>query len=533
MVFPMTEANALAGRREWIALVALVIPPLLVAMDITVLYFAVPSIAASLEPSSVQQLWMIDTYGFVVAGMLITMGNVGDLVGRRKLLMIGSALFGLASVLAAFSTSPEMLIAARALQGIGGATMIPSTLGLIRRIFRDPKQRRSAIAAWGMAVSMGSGLGPVISGLLLNNFWWGSIFLINAPIILVLLVTVPMLLPESRPATAAVARFDVLSSLLSLGSVLAVIWGIKEAAVNGLGIVPIVVIVAGLLVGALFVFRQKSLDHPMVDLKLFRLRGMAPALVLSPIGFFCLIGFSVFTTQYLMTVLGMRPLEAALWIMIAPVAVGFALPVATQLVQKVRSGYLIAAGFLVVTVGMIGMTQVGTERNLPFVLVSAVCISVGFAVAGTLITDIVVTVSPVERVASVAALQKTGEEFGGAFGVAIFGSIGAAVFTSHFDANLPADLAGRTPPAAHETVGAAVDAAGRLPGESGARLLALARESFASGMNVAALLGIAVTVFAAVVALVRLRYISYEQQQQAAAAVEEYELTVLEPVADR
>ncbi|HEY0617769.1 MAG TPA: MFS transporter, partial [Kribbella sp.] len=219
-------AGQKAGRKEWIALGVLALPLLLVSMDVSVLYFAVPFISEDLGVSATEQLWIFDIYGFVLAGLLITMGSLGDRIGRRRLLIVGAVAFGVASVAAAYAQNPEQLIAARAVLGIGGATLMPSTLALIRNMFHDAGQRSKAIAFWSAVMLGGISLGPVLGGFLLEHFWWGSVFLINTPAMVLLLVLAPVLLPEFK--TAAKGRFDLISSVLSLAAVLPVIWGIKE-----------------------------------------------------------------------------------------------------------------------------------------------------------------------------------------------------------------------------------------------------------------------------------------------------------------
>src|SRR5688572_7179148 len=223
-----------ATRREWIGLIVLMLPTILIAMDLTVLHLAVPSLSEDLQPSGSQLLWITDIYGFMIAGSLITMGTLGDRIGRRKLLMMGATAFGVASIIAAFSTSATMLIAARALLGIAGATLMPSTMSLIRNMFLDPRQRTAAIGIWVSGFSVGSAVGPLIGGLLLENFWWGSVFLLGVPVMGVLLIAGPLLLPEYKDPNPG--RFDILSAALSLAAVLTTIYGLKQFAEFGLGL---------------------------------------------------------------------------------------------------------------------------------------------------------------------------------------------------------------------------------------------------------------------------------------------------------
>src|SRR5688500_14228560 len=248
-----TVAPPRAGRREWIGLGVIALPCLLYSMDLTVLNLAVPHLTADLKPSSSQLLWIVDIYGFVVAGSLITMGTLGDRIGRRRLLMIGAAAFGVASVLAAFSTSAGMLIATRAVLGVAGATLAPSTLSLIRNMFLDPRQRTQAIGIWITSFSVGGAIGPLAGGVVLEFFWWGAVFLLAVPVMAFLLVLGPRFLPEYRDPDAG--RPDLASAALSLAAVLAMIFGLKQMAQDGLAWLPALSIVAGLAIGRAFVWR--------------------------------------------------------------------------------------------------------------------------------------------------------------------------------------------------------------------------------------------------------------------------------------
>ena len=269
------ETPQQAGRREWIGLAVIALPCLLYSMDLTVLNLALPAISEDLRPSSSELLWIVDIYGFLVAGLLITMGTLGDRIGRRRLLLIGAASFGAASVLAAFASSAPMLIAARALLGVAGATLAPSTMALIFNMFADPGERKIAIGVWIASFSAGAAIGPLVGGALLELFWWGSVFLIGVPVMALLLVLGPRLLPESRDPDAG--RLDLVSAALSLAAVLAVIFALKRLAEDGLHWTPFVAVAAGVLLAALFARRQRRLDDPLIDLDLFRIPAFSAA----------------------------------------------------------------------------------------------------------------------------------------------------------------------------------------------------------------------------------------------------------------
>jgi DHA2 family multidrug resistance protein-like MFS transporter len=500
----MTSAETpRAGRREWIGLAVIALPCLLYSMDLTVLYLAVPSLTTELEPSSTELLWITDIYGFFLAGFLITMGTLGDRIGRRRFLLIGAAAFGVGSVLAAFSTSVEMLIVSRALLGVAAATLAPSTLSLIRNMFLDSGQRTFAIGVWATSFSVGAALGPLLGGVLLEFFWWGSVFLLAVPVMLALLALGPRLLPEFRDPDAG--RLDLVSAGLSAVAVLAVIYGLKEIAASGLDGTPLLSILAGLGVGALFVRRQQTLPEPLIDLRLFRSRTFSASLAANTLSLAITFGIFLFIAQYLQLVLGYSPLEAGLWTV--PSAGGFIAGsmLAPVLVRIVRPGFVIAGGLVLTAAGLALLAQVGAASSVALVVVSSVVIALGVAPAVTLGTDLVVGCVAPERAGVASGISETGAELGGALGIAVLGSIGVAVYRNELTDAVPDDVPSAVSETATETLGGATEVSEGLPNELGATLLGAAREAFTQGLQTAAAVGAAVAIATAVLAALLLR----------------------------
>jgi DHA2 family multidrug resistance protein-like MFS transporter len=473
-----------ATRREWIGLAVIALACILYVMDLTVLHLAVPAISADLQPSSAQLLWIIDIYGFVVAGSLITMGSLGDRIGRRRLLLIGAAAFGVASVLAAFSTSAEMLIATRALLGLAGATLAPSTLSLIRNMFLDPRQRTTAIAVWITSFSVGAAIGPLLGGLVLEFFWWGAAFLLAVPVMGLLLVLGPRLLPEYRDPTAGLP--DLPSAALSLVAVLSVIFGLKQIAQDGLGWLPVLSILAGLAIGVAFVRRQRHLADPFIDLRLFRAPGFSASLATYGLGIFLVFGGFLFLPQFLQLVLGLSPLQAGLWTL--PWALAFVVgsQLTPRIVRRVRPASLMAAGMVLAAGGFAVFTRVDETSGFPVFLIGSVLFSLGLAPVFTLAIDLIVGVAPPERAGAASAIAETAAEFGGAVGIAVFGSIGIAIYRGAMAGGIPAGVPADAAAAARDTLGGAVEIAGQLPARLGAPLIDAAREAFVQGVHVAA-----------------------------------------------
>lgn len=454
-------------RRAWAGLAVLCVVALLASLELTVTHLALPAIDADLRPSGTQLLWIVDVYAFLLAGSMLTLGAVGDRIGRRRLLMIGAAAYGVLSGLAAYAPTPELLIAARALLGVAGATLMPSTLSLTATLFRDARQRAVAVGIIIASVSGGTAIGPLVGGALLERFWWGSVFLLGVPVMVLILVLGPVLLPEHRgPGTA---RIDVASVLLSLGAVLPLIWGLKEIAADGAGAAAVVAVVAGLVVGSVFVRRQRALADPVADVRLFRDGTFAVAVATLAIGIFVLWGANYYLAQYLQLVQDLDPLEAGLWT--APSAFGVIAGslLAPRLTRRIRPGVVIGAGLTVSAAGFVLLTQLTATSGLVLLVAGSVTVSAGLGPMMALATDLVIGAAPPERAGAAAALSSMAPQLGGALGIAVQGSVVTAVYRGGFER--AGEFGG--------TLGGAVAAA-----ESAA--LAAARDAFTDGITVAA-----------------------------------------------
>jgi DHA2 family multidrug resistance protein-like MFS transporter len=509
-----TVDGARATRREWIGLAVLALPTLLLSLDISVLYLALPSLSADLHADSTQQLWILDIYSFMLAGFLVTMGTLGDRIGRRRLLLIGATAFGAASVLAAYSTSPAMLIASRAVLGIAGATLMPSTMALIRNMFGDPRQMATAIGVWFSCFMGGMAAGPLIGGALLERFWWGSAFLLGVPFMVLLLVAGPKLLPEYRDANAG--RLDLASVALSLAAILPVIYGLKELARDGLGTVPAAAIVAGLAFGVAFARRQRLLTSPLLDLRLFANRTFTAGLSVMLLTGVVMAGATLLSTLYLQLVLGLAPLTAGLWMLPQNVAMVAGSMAAPALVRRVRPAYLMASGLAAAAAGFLLIAQVESTGGLGIVVAGLTIAAGGISVPMALVMNLVLGAAPPEKAGSAAAIMETSGEFGIAVGVATLGSLGTFIYRNELSDSVPAETAG----VARESIAAAVAAAQQLPGGLGIELLDGARTAFTTGYNVVAVVGAVLFVGLAVLAGRAFRHTGDEPAQAPADETE-------------
>lgn len=491
-----TRTGSARWRREWIGLAVLALPTLLVTMDLSVLFLAVPKLTRALEPSASELLWITDIYGFLIAGSLVTMGTLGDRIGHKRLLLLGGAAFAIASLVAAFSTSPAMLIPARGVLGIAGATLAPSSLALIRNMFEDERRRASAIGIWISCFAGGAAIGPLLGGVLLQHFWWGSVFLPNAPVMVLMLALGPRLLPESREPSPG--RLDPLSAVMALAALLASVYGIKRIAEDGLGSPALAAILAGLTVGTVFIKRQRGLSQPLVDVGLFRLPSFSAALAANVASTFVAIGIELFTAQYLQLVLGMGPFVAGLWSLPSAAGIIAGSVLAPRLAPLARPARLVSAGLVLAALGLLVLTRTGAQAGLAEIVVGSTLIGLGVGPVGALGTDLILGSAPPERAGEASGISETGTELGGALGIAILGSIGAAAFRDRIAGSASVGVGS----SAHQTLGGASHLAATLPPPLGQRLLEASHAAFAHGLHVAALVGACVAVAAAVVTAV-------------------------------
>ncbi|GGU78480.1 MFS transporter [Streptomyces albospinus] len=485
---------------RWLALSVLVLAVLLVGVDATVLGLATPFLSEDLRPSGTQLLWIGDIYSFVIAGLLVSMGSLGDRIGRKKLLLVGSVAFGALSVVAAYATTPEMMIAARALQGVAGATLMPSTLALIRNLFHDPKERSLAIGIWGAMASAGTAVGPVLGGFLLGHFWWGSVFLINLPVMALLVVVGAKVIPESRNPDPG--PWDVPSVLLSLVGIVAVVYAIKEAAVHGfrwdIGLAAVI----GVLALIWFVRRQLTLESPLLNMKLFQHRGFSGAVLADLLTILGLSGLVFFLSQFLQMVQSRTPLNAGLTELPAAVgAVGAGLA-AGWVARRLTVRVVVAGGLAVVGLSLAGcMTLHGDTGTLAMSVILFV-VGVGAGFAFTVTADVILSSVPKEEAGAASAVSETAYELGAALGIALLGSIVTSIYRGF---GTPAGVPEHAADAARESLGGAFEAAGQLPADQGAALLKAAQDSFVNGVDAAAGVGAVVLLGAAVAAWFLLR----------------------------
>ena len=497
-----TPLPAKAGVHEWSGLALLALPTLLLGFDLTFLPLTLPALAIDLQPTSTQALWIMDASGFMLGGFLITMGTLGDRIGRRKLLMIGSATFAAASATAAFSASAEILIAARAALGLAGATLMPSTLALISNLFTDPRQRALAFGIWATIFGIGYALGPVVGGYLLESFWWGAAFLLAAPIVGLLLLGAPVLLPEYRTPNSG--RIDVLSVAISLAAMLPVIYGIKQVAKYGLVPNAMAAIAAGLFFAVLFVLRQRRLSDPLIEMSLFGNRAFSVALVVLLVGLVAVGGTMLLATQYLQLVAGYAPFAAGLWMGLAAlgmIAGGVSAPLAARCI---RPGFVIAGSLVLSAMGYLMLAKVGDGAAGVMAVVAGLALAYfGNGAIAALGTDLVVGSAPPEKAGSASAMSETVQDLGVSLGIAFLGSLATAIYRRTMLDRMPDNLAEDSREAVSDSLWAASAIAPELP----AGLIQEAQVAFIAGFNGAAIFNATCVTVLAILAAVVLRHV--------------------------
>ncbi len=504
------SVQAKATTKEWLGLLVLALPCMLYSMDLTVLNLALPQISADLKPSGSQLLWIVDIYGFFVAGSLITMGTLGDSIGRRKILLFGAIFFGLASAVAAFSKSAETLIITRALQGMAGATLAPSTLSLIRVLFKDAQQRVMAVGLWGTSFSVGALIGPVIGGALIEKFWWGSVFLINIPVMILLLIIGPKILPEYKNPNAG--KTDLISAALSLIALLSIVFGIKKLAEHGFGLIPMLAISFGLIIGTLFVKRQKKLTSPLIDLKLFSSFTFDALLLTNSLTMFALFGTFIFSAQYIQLVMGLSPFMAGVWSLASPVGFLVSSLVAPQLAKKIKPAFIMAGGLMLGAAGFFLSSKVHGPADLYLLVASTMIYSFGSSPVLLFTTNMIVNSAPSEKAGIAAALSETGNELGGALGIALLGSFGAYIFKNSVLNSIPSSLIDKYQQTATASLENALQIAKTAPSESSQILTELIQKAYTTAFDSVMLLSSVVLLALMVLVLVKLQHLTLEAE---------------------
>ncbi|WP_214106401.1 MFS transporter [Acrocarpospora catenulata] len=493
----------ITNSRKWGTLVISCLAMLLLALDLTVLHLAAPKLVEDMAPTGTQLLWILDMYGFALAGLLITMGNLGDRIGRKRLLLIGTAAFGAASVLTAYAPTPELLIAARTLLGVAGATIMPSTLSIVRNVFTNPKERTAAVGLWSSVSALGFAVGPVVGGLLLDHFWWGSVFLINVPITAGLLLGGLLVLPESRNPRSR--PLDLVSVPLSMAGVIGLVYALKAAAHDGLGHPGFWISAAiGLTAMVVFVRRQTRLAEPLIDVRLFRLPAFSGSIGANLVVIFSSLAMSVAFAQYFQLVRGWSPLMAGLAGLPGGVSGAIGGGLAGVLVGAIGRARVVALGVLLTAAGFFIYTGIGLDTSYWYLLPAMMVFGVGLGFTFAVTNDTLLASVPRERAGAASAIAETAQEVGGSLGIAVLGSVLGALYRQNL--TLPPGF----PAEAKESLGATLHAASTLPAQLGDALALTARQTFVDSMRVSMLIGGTLLAVFSVVVLYALRSVPKE-----------------------
>ncbi|MET7285638.1 MFS transporter [Streptomyces sp. NPDC005573] len=488
-----------AGANRWVVLVVLCVSLLLVAVDATVLHVAVPAVTEDLRPGAISLLWIVDVYPLVCASLLILFGTLGDRIGRRRVLLCGYALFGVASAMAAFAQSAEMLILARALLGVGGAMIMPATLSILRQVFPDRRERALAIGVWSAVAAVGAAVGPLLGGFLLEHFWWGSVFLVNIPLMLVSLPVGRLLLPESRGAHDG--PWDVTGALMAAAGLFGVVFGVKRLGGGAEVASPVTLLplVAGAALLFFFVRRQGRRSHPLVDLRMFRRPAFATSVGCIVLAMLALVGLELIAAQYLQLVLGLSPLATGLRLLPLTVAAMAAGLGGARMLRRFGPRRMVCAGFCLTAVAVLALTGMGGTDDEALLLSAFVLL--GFGLETTLFAayESMLSECPADRAGGAAAIGETSYQLGAGIGIALLGSVMNAAYAPGLK-SVPGVSAHDSGAASH-SLGEAYDIAGRLGGAAGAALRHAARDAFVHGLHVTLLVSAGLLLLGAVMAL--------------------------------
>ena len=498
---PVATAVAGSRARRFAALAVLMLPVLLISVDNTVLSFALPSIARALEPDATTQLWIVDAYPLVLAGLLVVMGSIGDRIGRRRILVLGASGFALFSVAAAFATDAWMLVAARVAMGVFGAMLMPATLSIIRNVFSDAGERRMALAVWSTMFAAGNALGPLVGGVLLAHFHWGAVFLVAVPILVIMLVGVPFFVPESRdPMPGPV---DVPSMFLSLGALAPTAWAIKSVVHPEERGLAVAMLAVGVLCGIAFVRRQLRSRTPMLDLRLFRNTAFTGSVLMNMAAMFSLTGFLFFVAQHLQLVAGLDSFAAGMVLVPGSVLTIVAGLVVVPVVARVAPRWVVAVALLFSVAAYAMVAVLGHHATIVALAVAFVLLGIGIGASETVTNDLIISTAPADKAGAASAVSETAYEIGAVLGTAVLGTILATAYRAHVV--VPGGLSSTAHTAAQETLGGAVSAAEGLGGQAGQALLASARAAFDSGVTMTAGVAALLMVVAAAGSVVMLK----------------------------
>ncbi|MQY13172.1 Antiseptic resistance protein [Streptomyces sp. RB5] len=487
------------GAGRWTVLIVLCSSLLLVALDATVLHVAVPSLTEDLRPSSTDLLWIVDAYPLVAASLLILFGTLGDRVGRRRVLLLGYALFGVASALAASAHNPGVLIAARALLGVGGAMIMPATLSILRHVFPDRRERALAIGIWSATAAVGAAIGPLLGGFLVEHYWWGSVFLVNIPLMIVAVPVGRWLLPESVEGRSG--PWDVLGALMAASGLFGLVYAVQQTGAGG-GPLRVSVFgpaLAGILLLALFVRRQRRRTHPLVDIRVIRRRAFGTAVGCIVLAMLALVGLQLIAVQYLQLVLGFTPLQAGVRLIpltFAAIAAGL---LGARMLARFGPRLMVALGFVLTAVAVLGLVAMG-QHDQPVIL-NAGFVLLGFGLETTLFGsyESMLSEAPVEQAGGAAAIGETSYQLGAGIGIALLGSVMNAFYRPGVT-DVPGVPAGAAR-AAGNSLGEAYEVAHELGGPRGAALRTAAREAFVHGMHVTLVVSAGLLLLGALAAL--------------------------------